>query len=198
MTITQFLNWGYWGLFLSALITPGGILPIQFSGDEGGTRRHGPRLPCGVSSRRVGQHAGRHDLLWIGTLGKTEWITKLGVSNAPDQRAEVPSPDAQALLAFFAFLPHHRRSHRHHHWADAQQRVTADERRDARRQDRALHCRIGDFGRPIRYYDVKSAKRKHPRGNCCCWPTVEASVADYIGRGTCYAAMTTGGSSRTT
>ena len=39
-TITEFLiDWGYWGLFLSALIA-GSVLPFSSEAD-GGARRHG-------------------------------------------------------------------------------------------------------------------------------------------------------------
>lgn len=42
---------------------------------------------------------------WIGTLGKTEWITRLGVSTRQLARARKFLSGRGALMAFFAFLP---------------------------------------------------------------------------------------------
>ena len=75
--ITQFLiDWGYWGLFLSALIA--GNPPFSSEAVMGYCCRHGHPVWC-RSSRRAGQYIGGMTCYWIGTLGKTEWITRLYV-----------------------------------------------------------------------------------------------------------------------
>lgn len=59
-----------------------------------------------VSRRRIGgQYAGRHDLLLDRTLGRTEWITRLGVSTRQLARARKFLAGRGALMGFFAFLP---------------------------------------------------------------------------------------------
>ena len=79
-TITEFLiDWGYWGLFLSALIA-GSVLP--FSSEAVMVVLAGMGLdPVGcVVAAALGNTLGGMTCYWIGTLGKTEWITRLGVS----------------------------------------------------------------------------------------------------------------------
>ena len=77
-TITEFLiDWGYWGLFLSALIA-GSVLP--FSSEAVMVVLAGMGLdPVGcVVAAALGNTLGGMTCYWIGTLGKTEWITRLG------------------------------------------------------------------------------------------------------------------------
>ena len=94
-TITEFLiDWGYWGLFLSALIA-GSVLP--FSSEAVMVVLAGMGLdPVGcVVAAALGNTLGGMTCYWIGTLGKTEWIT----------RARKFLSGRGALMAFFAFLP---------------------------------------------------------------------------------------------
>ena len=104
-TITQFLiDWGYWGLFLSALIA-GSVLP--FSSEAVMVVLVGMGLDpvwCIVAAA-LGNTLGGMTCYWIGTLGKTEWITKLGVSTRQLARARKFLAGRGALMAFFAFLP---------------------------------------------------------------------------------------------
>ena len=99
-TITEFLiDWGYWGLFLSALIA-GSVLP--FSSEAVMVVLAGMGLdPVGcVVAAALGNTLGGMTCYWIGTLGKTEWITRLGVKEKQLDKAR-----RGALMSFFAFLP---------------------------------------------------------------------------------------------
>ena len=84
----------------------------------GKIRASGAAFVCEVACRRRAngfQGAGcraagrsgcrRHTCYWIGTLGKTEWITRLGVSTRQLARARKFLSGRGALMAFFAFLP---------------------------------------------------------------------------------------------
>lgn len=104
-TITEFLiDWGYWGLFLSALIA-GSVLP--FSSEAVMVVLAGMGLdPVGcVVAAALGNTLGGMTCYWIGTLGKTEWITRLGVSTRQLAWARKFLSGRGALMAFFAFLP---------------------------------------------------------------------------------------------
>ena len=147
-TITEFLiDWGYWGLFLSALIA-GSVLP--FSSEAVMVVLAGMGLdPVGcVVAAALGNTLGGMTCYWIGTLGKTEWITRLGVSTRQLARARKFLSGRGALMAFFAFLP------------------TIGE---------AIAIVLGlmrsNVWRPIPFLIWKFAKPKPLRGNCCCWPT---------------------------
>lgn len=104
-TITQILiDWGYWGLFLSALIA-GSILP--FSSEAVMIVLVGMGLDpvwCVVAAS-LGNTLGGVTCYWIGSLGKTEWIARLGVSTRQLARARKFLSGRGALMAFFAFLP---------------------------------------------------------------------------------------------
>ena len=100
-TITEFLiDWGYWGLFLSALIA-GSVLP--FSSEAVMVVLAGMGLdPVGcVVAAALGNTLGGMTCYWIGTLGKTEWITRLGVSTRQLARARKFLSGRGALMAFF-------------------------------------------------------------------------------------------------
>ena len=88
-TITEFLiDWGYWGLFLSALIA-GSVLP--FSSEAVMVVLAGMGLdPVGcVVAAALGNTLGGMTCYWIGTLARArKFLSGRG-----------------ALMAFFAFLP---------------------------------------------------------------------------------------------
>ena len=92
-TLTQFLiDWGYWGLFFSALIA-GSIVP--FSSEA---------VLCVVPAAS-GNTLGGMSCYWIGTLGKSEWITRLGVKEKQLDKARRFLAGRGAMMAFFSFLP---------------------------------------------------------------------------------------------
>ena len=104
-TVTQFLiDWGYWGRFVSALVA-GSILP--FSSEAVMVILVGMGLDpawCLVAAS-AGNTLGGMTCYWIGSLGRTEWITRLGVSTRQLARARKFLSGRGAMMAFFAFLP---------------------------------------------------------------------------------------------
>ena len=160
-TITEFLiDWGYWGLFLSALIA-GSVLP--FSSEAVMVVLAGMGLdPVGcVVAAALGNTLGGMTCYWIGTLGKTEWITRLGVSTRQLARARKFLSGRGALMAFFAFLPT---------IGEAIAIVLGLMRSNVWLTGGAMLA-----GKTLRYIVVlatfRGAKPKPLRGNCCCWPT---------------------------
>ena len=58
-----------------------------------------------VAAASLGNTLGGMSCYWIGTLGKSEWVTRLGVSEKQLARARRFLSGRGALMAFFAFLP---------------------------------------------------------------------------------------------
>ena len=106
-TITEFLiDWGYWGLFLSALIA-GSVLP--FSSEAVMVVLAGMGLdPVGcVVAAALGNTLGGMTCYWIGHLGKREWFGRyLGIDEKQLDRAGRFLAGKGAWSAFFAFLPY--------------------------------------------------------------------------------------------
>ena len=105
--ITEFLiDWGYWGLFLSALIA-GSVLP--FSSEAVMVVLAGMGLdPVGcVVAAALGNTLGGMTCYWIGHLGKREWFGRyLGIDEKQLDRAGRFLAGKGAWSAFFAFLPY--------------------------------------------------------------------------------------------
>ena len=104
--ITEFLiDWGYWGLFLSAFIA-GSILPFSSEAVMVVLVRMGLDPVGCVAAATLGNTLGGMTCYWIGSLGRTtEWITRLGVSTRQLARARKVLSGRGAMMAFFAFLP---------------------------------------------------------------------------------------------
>ena len=196
-TLTQFLiDWGYWGLFFSALIA-GSVVPFSSEAVMLVLVHMGLDPVLCVVSAASGNTLGGMSCYWIGTLGKSEWITRLGVKEKQLDKARrfLRARGDDGLLLVPA---HHRRSHRHRPRPDAQQRL-AHGRLDARRQDTALYRRAGDFPRcriaslnPQRM-EFEIVKTDTPdRSLLLLADESEESVADYADRGTTYAACQSG------
>ena len=104
-TATQLcIDWGYWGLFLSAFVA-GSIVPFSSEAVMVVLVRLGLDPALCLLAAATGNTAGGMTCYWIGTLGKTEWITRLGVSTRQLARARKFLSGRGALMAFFAFLP---------------------------------------------------------------------------------------------
>mgnify|MGYP004715332189 CR=1 FL=1 len=105
-TITEFLiDWGYWGLFLSALIA-GSVLP--FSSEAVMVVLAGMGLdPVGcVVAAALGNTLGGMTCYYMGRLGKTDWIEKyFKVKKEKIDKMQRFLQGKGALMAFFAFLP---------------------------------------------------------------------------------------------
>ena len=97
-TLTQFLiDWGYWGLFFSALIA-GSIVPFSSEAVMLVLVHMGLDPVLCVVSAASGNTLG-------GTLGKSEWITRLGVKEKQLDKARRFLAGRGAMMAFFSFLP---------------------------------------------------------------------------------------------
>lgn len=103
--IVQFLtDWGYPGLFLSALVA-GSILPFSSEAVMIVLVRMGLDPVWCIVAASLGNTLGGMTCYWIGSLGKAEWIVKLGVTTRQLARARKFLAGRGALMAFFAFLP---------------------------------------------------------------------------------------------
>lgn len=103
--VTQFLiEWGYWGLFLSALVA-GSILPFSSEAVLIVLVRMGLDPVGCLAAASLGNTLGGMTCYWIGTLGRTEWIARLGVSTRQLARARKFLSGRGALMGFFGFLP---------------------------------------------------------------------------------------------
>ena len=104
-SLSQILaDWGYWGLFFSAFIA-GSILPFSSEAVMIVLVHMGLDPVLCVAAASLGNTLGGMSCYWIGTLGKSEWITRLGVSEKQLARARRFLAGRGALMAFFAFLP---------------------------------------------------------------------------------------------
>ena len=99
-----FVEWGYVGLFLSAFIA-GSILP--FSSEAVMVILTGMGLdPVGcLIAASLGNTLGGMTCYWIGSLGRPEWITRIGITPRQLARARKFLAGRGALMGFFAFLP---------------------------------------------------------------------------------------------
>lgn len=101
----QFLvDWGYWGLFVSAFVA-GSIVPFSSEAVMILLVKMGLDPVVCIAAATVGNTLGGMTCYWIGTLGKSEWIAKLGVSNRQLARARKFLAGRGALMGFFGFLP---------------------------------------------------------------------------------------------
>lgn len=102
---TQFLvEWGYWGLFLSALIA-GSILPFSSEAVLVVLVRIGADPVTCLIAATAGNTLGGMTCYWIGSLGRMEWIERLGITERQLDRARRFVAGRGALMGFFGFLP---------------------------------------------------------------------------------------------
>lgn len=100
-----FVDWGYAGMFLAALAA-GSIIPIGSEVVFVGLLGLGLD-PIGlIAAATAGNTLGGMTCYWVGMLGKREWISRLGVSDAKMERATRFLGGRGAWMAFFAFLPY--------------------------------------------------------------------------------------------
>lgn len=105
-TLTQLLaDWGYWGLLLSAFVA-GSILPFSSEAVLIILVRMGLNPLWCLAAAAVGNTLGGMSCYWIGTLGRSEWIKRLGVSDKQLDKARRLLAGRGALMGFFCFLPY--------------------------------------------------------------------------------------------
>ena len=106
-TITQLcIDWGYWGLFLSAFVA-GSIVPFSSEAVMVVLVRMGLDPALCLLAAAAGHTAGGMTCYWIGHFGKREWFGKyLGIGQKQLDRAGRFLAGKGAWSAFFAFLPY--------------------------------------------------------------------------------------------
>ena len=103
--IQLLIDWGYLGLFLSALIA-GSILPFSSELVLVALVKLGLSPALCVLSAALGNTLGGMTCYYIGRLGRTDWVEKyLRVKPEKVERMQRFLQGKGALMAFFVFLP---------------------------------------------------------------------------------------------
>lgn len=103
--LTEFLlDWGYWGLFLAAFVA-GSIFPMSSEAILVALLALGLNPIGCVVAASAGNTLGGMTCYWIGSLGKTTWIERLGVGEEQLAKAKRFLGGHGAWMAFFSFLP---------------------------------------------------------------------------------------------
>lgn len=101
-----FIEWGYVGLFISALIA-GSILPFSSEAVMVVLVKMGLDPILCILSASLGNTLGGMTCYWIGHLGKIQWIEKyLRVKPEKIDKMAQFLQGKGALMAFFTFLPY--------------------------------------------------------------------------------------------
>ncbi len=104
-TLTQILaDWGCWGLFFAAFVA-GSILPFSSEAVLLLLLSVGADPVGCLVAAAAGNTLGGMTCYWIGTLGRPEWIAKIGISPDKLTRARRFVAGRGAVMGFFAFLP---------------------------------------------------------------------------------------------
>ncbi len=104
-TFVQILvDWGAWGLFVAGFIS-GSIFPFSSEVVLAVLLHMGIDPLAAIVASTAGNTLGGMTCYWIGSLGKMQWILKLGVSEEKLRRAQQFLAGRGALMGFFAFLP---------------------------------------------------------------------------------------------
>lgn len=98
-------DWGYAGLFLSALLA-GSIVPFSSELVMAALVAMGLKPWLCVLSASLGNTLGGLTCYWLGRLGRMDWIEKyLGVKPEKVEKMQRFLQGRGALMAFFTFLP---------------------------------------------------------------------------------------------
>ena len=105
-TLIAFLiNYGYWGMFLSAVLA-GSVIPFSSEAVMVGLQAAGLKAWPLIFYGTVGNVMGGMINYGVGRLGRTDWIEKyLHVKKEKLERAEKFMAGRGAWMGFFAFLP---------------------------------------------------------------------------------------------
>lgn len=98
------VDWGAWGLFVAGFIS-GSIFPFSSEVVLAVLLHMGIDPLTAIVASTAGNTLGGMTCYWIGSLGKMQWILKLGVSEKQLRRAQHFLAGRGALMGFFAFLP---------------------------------------------------------------------------------------------
>lgn len=105
-TLIAFLiNYGYWGMLLSAVLA-GSVIPFSSEAVMVGLQAAGLKTWPLILYGTVGNVMGGMINYGVGRLGRTDWIEKyLHVKKEKLERAEKFMAGRGAWMGFFAFLP---------------------------------------------------------------------------------------------
>ena len=105
-TLIAFLiNYGYWGMLLSAVLA-GSVIPFSSEAVMVGLQAAGLKAWPLILDGPVGNVMGGMINYGVGRLGRTDWIEKyLHVKKEKLERAEKFMAGRGAWMGFFAFLP---------------------------------------------------------------------------------------------
>ena len=105
-TLIAFLiNYGYWGMLLSAVLA-GSVIPFSSEAVMVGLQAAGLKPWPLILYGTVGNVMGGMINYGVGRLGRTDWIEKyLHVKKEKLERAEKFMAGRGAWMGFFAFLP---------------------------------------------------------------------------------------------
>lgn len=98
------IDWGYWGLFLSAAIA-GSLLPFSSEAVLAVLIGMGLDPMWCVAAATIGNTLGGMICYGLGILGNRNAIRRLGITEEQLARAERFLAGRGAAMAFFAFLP---------------------------------------------------------------------------------------------
>jgi len=99
------IEWGYLGMFLSALIA-GTVVPFSSEAVLVALISMGLNPVVCVLTATAGNMIGGMTCYWLGTLGNMVWIEKyFGVNQKKLERAERFVRGRGAWMAFFMFIP---------------------------------------------------------------------------------------------
>ena len=103
--IQGFIDWGYVGMFLSALLA-GSIIPFSSELVIVALVQVGLNPLLCLLSATVGNVAGGMTCYWMGHLGRLDWIERYcHVKRTQVERMQRFVQGRGALMGFFAFLP---------------------------------------------------------------------------------------------
>ena len=101
---TLLIAWGGWGLFVAGFIS-GSILPFSSEVVLAVLLHMGIDPLTAITAATLGNTLGGMSCYWIGSMGKAEWILRLGVTEEKLDKAKRFLAGRGALMGFFAFLP---------------------------------------------------------------------------------------------
>lgn len=102
--IQIFVDWGAWGLFVAGFVS-GSVFPFSSEVVLAVLLHMGIDPVSALVASTAGNTLGGMTCYWIGSLGRTEWILRLGISEEKLDRARRFLAGRGALMGFFAFLP---------------------------------------------------------------------------------------------
>ena len=105
--ITFLIDWGYWGIFISAVLA-GSVIPFSSEAVLAALVHPSTGLnPLGcLLAASIGNIIGSSTCLALGRMGKIDWLVKyFHMKPEKIKKMQVFLLNKSAFMAFFAFLP---------------------------------------------------------------------------------------------